>query len=104
MLEADVSTAAFVPFARAATYTPPGEGAESVSISVILDKEVERWSVGSYGASIATSRDEITFRKAQVAPVRGATVLIGGDSYTLTEVVEDDDIIIIVAAIKAGAA
>lgn len=100
----DVSTAAFVPFARAATYTLPGYGAEAIPVSIILDKEVERWSAGSYGASVSTSRDEITFRKAQVVPVRGATVLIGGDTYTLTEVVEDDEILVVVAAIKAGAA
>jgi hypothetical protein len=102
-MEVDVSTAVFMPFARAATYTAPVIGAETITVSVILDKEVERWSVGSYGASVSTSRDEITFRKAQVAPVRGATVIIGDDFYKLTEVVEDDDILIVVAAIKAGA-
>jgi hypothetical protein len=99
-MEFGVSIAAFMPFAKAATYTPPGNGASPLAVSVILDKAVERWSVGTMGASIVTSRDEMTFRRSQVLPTRGATVSIGGDVYTVTEVVEDDDILITVAVIK----
>lgn len=103
-MELAVSIAAFMPFAKAATLTPPGDDATPLAVSVILDKAVERWSVGNMGSSILTSRDEMTFRRAQAIPARGATVAIGGDVYTVTEVVEDDDILITVAVIKDRAA
>jgi hypothetical protein len=77
-----------------AVYTPPGEDAESINVLVLLNLASERWDMGRNGAAIVTRRDEAEFRLDQVRPVRGATVIVGGDSYEVGEILGDDKIII----------
>lgn len=92
-MEQSTSIAAFVPFARSASYTPPGEGGEAVTVSAIIDTGVEYWETGGY-SQILKRRDEATFRLDQVRPVRGAVLVSGGVSYVVGEVVEEDGILI----------
>jgi hypothetical protein len=88
---------AFSAVAETATYTPPGIDGLPLTVSVIIDRAVERWSLGSQGASVMTSRDEVTFSRAQVAPVRGATLVVGAATYTIGDVIEHDGIHIVMA-------
>lgn len=81
---------AFSACAEPATYTPPGINGVPLAVLVIIDKAVERWSLGSQGASVMTSRDEATFSRSQVVPVRGASLVVGTKTYTIGEVIEDD--------------
>jgi hypothetical protein len=88
---------AFAAVAQSATYTPPGISGVPLTVSVVIDRAVERWSLGSQGASVMSSRDEATFSRAQVVPVRGATLTVGALNYTIGDVVEDDGIHIVTA-------
>jgi hypothetical protein len=94
---AEAAELAFSACAEPATYTPPGINATPLAVLVLIDKAVERWSLGSQGASVMSSRDEATFSRAQVVPVRGASLLVGVRTYTIGDVIEDDGTHIVVA-------
>lgn len=101
-MEQSTSMAAFTPFAKAATYTPPGSGASPLGVLVIIDKEVERWSLNAHGGSILNRKDEATFRLDEVRPARGGTLTQGASTYMIGELVEDDGILITVTLRSAA--
>lgn len=97
-MERELSIATFTTFARQATYTlPPGD---PIDVQVIVNEAVERWGLGSSGASIVEHVDEAEFLVEKIHPRPGATLTMGAKSWTIGNVVENDGYIIIVTLRK----
>jgi hypothetical protein len=78
-------------FAESGTYTPPSPpGGAAFSVRVMR----EDVQVDSYGdnRSVASTRTELVLLKADftVAARRGGTVLVDGSTFTLEDLVEED--------------
>lgn len=70
-----------------ALYTPPGGVAETVQ--VLVDTGVAQF--GEDFAAVSHYSTFVTFRRAQVEPEAGATLVVDGTTYTLAQRVESSD-------------
>lgn len=70
-----------------ALYTPPAGAA--VTVQVLVDTGVAQF--GDDFAAVSHYSTFITFRRAQVEPEGGATVVVDGITYTLAQRVESSD-------------
>jgi len=75
-------------FGVAATFTPAGGGA-STALTVIFDNAYEAVDVGG-GSTFAVTQPRVTARTADVSgATEGATLAIGGVTYTIRVVMPD---------------
>jgi len=70
-----------------ALYTPPIGAA--VTVQVLVDTGVAQF--GEDFAAVSHYRTFLTFRREQIEPETGATVLVGGITYTLAQRVDSSD-------------
>jgi len=70
-----------------ALYTPPAGAA--VTVQVLVDTGVAQF--GGDFAAISHYSTFVSFRRAQVEPEGGATVVVDGITYTLAQRVESSD-------------
>lgn len=74
--------------ADAATYTGPVTGAVPVACDVMVDRGTQVW--GDDASPVALGEINIAFQSTQVTPDRGGIVVVDGDTYRLTDKLEDD--------------
>lgn len=90
IIEDLITDAAHGAFSRSAIYTPPGDGAEPVEVSVVVDLSVETFD--SYGN--ITRTDAVDFLLSEVTPERDGVLSDveghDGKSWQLGGRLEDD--------------
>ena len=80
----------FALWGDAATYTPPA--GEAASCTVVVERDVEvRPPRSEFG--VTERRVALSFRRAEVDPVRGATVTVGAESWVTDAKLEDDGVV-----------
>lgn len=70
-----------------ALYTPPGGVA--VTVQVLVDTGVAQF--GDDFAAVSHYDTFVTFRRAQIEPEAGATLVVDGTTYTLAQRVDSSD-------------
>jgi hypothetical protein len=70
-----------------AVYTSPD--AVATPVQVLVDTGVEQF--GDDSAPVSAESTFITFRRAQIEPATGGTVVVGGVTYTLAQRVSRSD-------------
>jgi len=69
-----------------AQYTAPG--GQPIACRVLVDRGVVSW--GDDPMPVAGDNVTVSFLRAEIDPVRGAIVVVDGDTYKLTDKLRDD--------------